>query len=222
MRNNPEYLELNRRLGSALRESEAVAKELFDFRCKLNIEKGEVTDDPLVLRMDRDLSAVLEGLQSHDPRIRTKSLEKTGEPWKYPASAAPFIREVALHDPDLEVQLFAIAILLHYKVHFTFDSDLVRQLALLAQSSDDAALRHTIYLMLCQIHDLYDIWVFGLKYTLNPIIYDESVIEHYANASDWSDTSRAVVKPKAFDFWGWFRKKRPVGDDQSVPNLEAN
>ncbi len=93
MRNNPEYLELNRRLSSALRESEAVAQELFDFRCKRNIEKGEVTDDPLVLRMDSDLSAVMDGLQSHDPRIRIMSLDKIGEHWKYPAVAAPFIRE---------------------------------------------------------------------------------------------------------------------------------
>lgn len=62
-----------------MRESEAVAKELFDFRCKKNIEKGEVTDDPLVLQMDLDLSAVLEGLQSHDPLIRIKSLDKIGE-----------------------------------------------------------------------------------------------------------------------------------------------
>ena len=69
---------------------------------------------------------------------------------------------------------------------------------------------------------MYDIRVFGLKYVLNPLVYDERIIAGYANASDRVDTSLAVVKPKSFDFWGWFRKKRPVGDNQSVPNLEAN
>ncbi len=245
MRNNPEYLELNRRLSSALRESEAVAKELFDFRCKRNIEKGEVNDDPLVLRMDRDLSAVLEGLQSHDPRIREESLSKIGKPWKYPASAAPFIREMALHEPDLEVQLFAIYRVVDFKDQFLQDSELLRELARLAQSTDDVTTRHSIYLVLCQVHSLYDIRVFGLKYVLNPLVYDEGIvaqyatkldrplpgqltlvewqriIAQYANESDRADACRADVKPKAFDFWGWFRKKRTVGDNQPVPNPEA-
>lgn len=173
------YHELNHRAAEAIHAAEQAGKELVDYFSNRPNPRVDIRNTPLVQRMETDFSAVLDGLSHSDPRVRIVALDTVRLIWDNSKSAAAIIRQIALSDPDREVQLIAISNLPNFQEYDEYNAELYRDLAELAISSDDVLIRHSVYLDLCQMSKLYDMGILGVKYVAYPLVFDEELVRQF-------------------------------------------
>lgn len=173
------YTALNRKIADGLRQAEASALALLDYYQVSYAAAEAFTNHTLILQMDRSELDVRNALQSDVPEIRLLAIQKLDERWNRNESVIAVVRDIAMSDSDIAVQILAVSTLQKFADHLTEDSALFRSLAESALASDDVTLRHSIYLCLCKLSGIRDTYAFGIKYVAYPLIFDEYFVEGF-------------------------------------------
>ncbi len=174
-----EYTALNRKIADALRQAEESALTLIDYYQRCYSPAEAFLNHTLILQMNRSEADMRNALQSDVPEIRLLAIQKLDDRWNRNESVFAVVRNIAMADTDIAVQILAVTILQNFANHSTYDSTLFRSLAESALASDDVTLRHSVYLCLCKLSGIYDTYAFGVKYTVYPLIFDESFVEGF-------------------------------------------
>jgi hypothetical protein len=173
------YTALNRKIADGLRQAEASALALLDYYQECYAASEVFSSHTLILQMNRSEVDMRNALQSDVPEIRLLAIQNLDERWNRNESVIAVVRNIAMSDSDIAVQILAVTKLPSFAGHLTDDATLFRSLAETALASDDVTLRHSIYLCLCKLSGIRDTYAFGIKYVAYPLIFDEDFVEGF-------------------------------------------